>query len=151
MNDSSQRYVKPQAKDMMFHRVLSTALKLGISMRGMKLLYVRGRKSGELRSAVVGPVAHDDQLYLVAPRGHTQWVRNLRAAGEGQLRLGRKVEKFSATELTDAEKPPILRPYLKIWKEDTGVFFDNTDDQAPDARLLEIAPNHPIFRLQITK
>jgi deazaflavin-dependent oxidoreductase (nitroreductase family) len=151
MNDTAPRYVKPQAKDMMFHRVLSAALKLGISMRGMKLLYVRGRKSGELRSAVVGPLQHEGQLYLVAPRGNTQWVRNLRVAGEGQLRLGRKVERFTATEIPDGDKPPVLRPYLKVWKEDTGVFFDNTDDLAPEARLLEIAPNHPVFRLEIRK
>ncbi|WP_163571289.1 nitroreductase family deazaflavin-dependent oxidoreductase [Fodinicola feengrottensis] len=135
---------------MWIHRILSTTLKLGITMRGMKLLYVRGRKSGELRTAVVGPLRHEGQLYLVAPRGNTQWVRNLRAAGEGQLRLGFKTEEFTATELADAEKPPVLRPYLKIWKEDTG-FFNNTDHQAPEARLLEIAPNHPVFRIEIAQ
>jgi deazaflavin-dependent oxidoreductase (nitroreductase family) len=150
MNDT-QRYVQPKARDLRIHKILSTALKIGISMRGMKLLYVRGRKSGELRSAVVGPLLHEGQLYLVAPRGNTQWVRNLRAAGEGQLRLGRKVEQFTATELADTDKPPVLRPYLKVWKEDTGVFFDNTDDKASDPRLLEIAPNHPIFRIEIKK
>jgi hypothetical protein len=100
---------------------------------------------------VVGPLEVDGQLYLVAPRGNTQWARNLRAAGEGQLRLGRKVEHFTATELADADKPPVLRPYLKVWKEDIGVFFDNVDENAPEAKLREISPNHPVFRLQITR
>lgn len=151
MNDTAPRYVAPKARDLMFHRVLTVMIKTGITMRGMRLLSVRGRKSGEPRSAVVGPLEVDGQLYLVAPRGNTQWARNLRAAGGGQLRLGRKVEHFTATEIADTDKPPVLRPYLKVWKEDTGVFFDNVDDKAPEAKLLEIAPNHPVFRLVVTK
>jgi hypothetical protein len=39
--------------------------------------------------------------YLVAPRGHTQWVRNLRAQGEGRLLLGRRAEQFTAVEVPD--------------------------------------------------
>ena len=59
----------------------------------------------------------------MAPRGRTQWVRNLRASGEGRLLLGRRAERFTATELTDDEKPPLLRAYLERWKMETGVFF----------------------------
>ena len=60
----------------------------------------------------VNVLSHAGQRYLVAPRGQTQWVRNLRAAGGGELRVGRKVERFTATELPDERKPEVLRAYL---------------------------------------
>ena len=85
--------------------------------------------------------------YLVAPRGHTQWVRNLRASGEGRLLLGRTGERFTATELTDDEKPPLLRAYLKRWKMEVGVFFGGVGPDSPDEELRRIAPDHPVFRI----
>jgi deazaflavin-dependent oxidoreductase (nitroreductase family) len=111
------------------------------------VLAVRGRKSGEWRTTPVNLLSHDGQRYLVAPRGHTQWVRNLRAAGTGELRLGRRAEAFSAVELADADKPAVLRAYLKRWKFEVGVFFDGVDADASDADLLRIAPGYPVFRL----
>jgi hypothetical protein len=51
--------------------------------------------------------------YIVALRGETQWVRNLRASGEGRLRKGRRIEEFTATELADDEEVLLLRAYLK--------------------------------------
>jgi hypothetical protein len=74
-------------------------------------------------------------------------VRNLRAAGGGELRVGRKVEPFRAVELADDEKPAILRAYLKRWKFEVGVFFDGVDASAPEPTLREIAPGYPVFRL----
>jgi hypothetical protein len=85
--------------------------------------------------------------YLVAPRGHTQWVKNLRAAGEGRLRLGARTRSFDAVELTDDEKPELLRAYLTKWKFEVGVFFDGVGPDASDDELRRIAPDHPVFRL----
>jgi hypothetical protein len=85
--------------------------------------------------------------YLVAPRGETQWVRNLRVAKTGELRLGRRVESFHAEELRDADKPPLLRAYLQKWAFEVKVFFDGVGADASDAELLRIAPNHPVFRI----
>ncbi|WP_233359102.1 PNPOx family protein [Thermomonospora amylolytica] len=82
------------------------------------------------------------------PRGHTHWVRNLRAAdGRGELRLGRRVEPFTATEVPDADKPPILRAYLKRWKWEVGVFFEGLGPDSSDEDLLRAAPDYPVFRL----
>ena len=86
--------------------------------------------------------------YLVAPRGHTQWVRNLRAAGEGRLLLGRKHEPFPASEIADADKEPILRAYLRRWKWEVGVFFGGVDADSSSEELRRIAPDHPIFRIR---
>jgi hypothetical protein len=64
----------------------------------------------------VNLLVFEDQRYLVAPRGQTQWVRNLRVAGQGELRVGRRTETFRATELGDDEKVDVLRAYLGRWK-----------------------------------
>ena len=117
----------------------------GISVWGSRMLYVRGRTSGQWRSTPVNVLTYEGRSYLVAPRGHTQWVRNLRAAGGGELKVGRKVERFTATELVDEQKPGVLRAYLKRWKMEVGVFFDGVGADAPDSTLLRIAPGYPVF------
>jgi hypothetical protein len=74
-------------------------------------------------------------------------VRNLRASGGGKLFVGRRSEDFTAVELGDAEKPPLLRAYLKKWKWEVGQFFGGVGPDAPEEELLRIAPDHPVFRL----
>ncbi|HWS46895.1 MAG TPA: nitroreductase/quinone reductase family protein [Acidimicrobiia bacterium] len=131
-----------------FNRGVAALTRLGISVWGSRVLRVRGRTSGEPRTVPVNLLSHEGARYLVAPRGETQWVRNLRAAGgEAELLLGKKVEQFSSTELADAEKPPVLRAYLKRWKAEVGVFFDGVSATSPDADVERIAPRHPVFRL----
>src|SRR6202012_244356 len=103
-------------------------------------LAVRGRKSGEWRTTPVNLLVIDGQRYLVAPRGHTQWVRNLRVAHTGGLRLGRRPEPFAATELTDDEKPAILRAYLKRWKAEVGVFFGGVGPGSSEGGARRPAP-----------
>jgi deazaflavin-dependent oxidoreductase (nitroreductase family) len=135
------------AMDRFSRRLVSGLTRMGISLLGSRILYVRGRKTGEWRTTPVNLLVHEGERYLVAPRGHTQWVRNMRVAGGGELHIGRRVEVFTATELADADKPEILRAYLKRWKFEVGMFFDGVGPDASDERLLEIAPGYPVFRL----
>jgi deazaflavin-dependent oxidoreductase (nitroreductase family) len=121
--------------------------RLGIGIAGSRVLEVRGRKTGEPRRTPVNPMTFEGRRYLVAPRGHTQWVRNLRVQGEGSLIVGRRAEPFTAVELTDDEKPPILREYLRRWKWESGQLFGGVGPDAPDEELRRIAPDHPVFRL----
>ncbi|HEX5403851.1 MAG TPA: nitroreductase family deazaflavin-dependent oxidoreductase [Pseudonocardiaceae bacterium] len=144
---TAERYVTPKNSTDFFNNVVARLTRMGFSVWGSRVLSVRGRKSGEMRSTPVNLLTVDGQRYLVAPRGHTQWVRNLRVAGEGELRVGRRTERFVPTELVDEDKPAILRAYLKRWKFEVGVFFDGVDASASDAKLLEIAPGYPIFRI----
>ena len=130
-----------------FNRGVALATRLGISVWGSRVLRVKGRKSGEWRSTPVNLLTIDGSRYLVAPRGVTQWVRNLRVAGSGELRVGKRVETFSAQEMADAEKPPVLRAYLKRWKAEVGVFFGGVGPDSSDEDLLRIAPDHPVFVL----
>jgi deazaflavin-dependent oxidoreductase (nitroreductase family) len=117
----------------------------GVSLRGSRILAVRGRTSGIWRTTPVNPLSFDGNRYLVSPRGHTQWVRNLRAAGGGELRVGQRTEPFTATELADPDKPALLRAYLKQWKFEVGVFFQGVGPDATDEQLLAIAPGYPVF------
>lgn len=121
--------------------------RLGVSVAGSRVLEVRGRKSGEPRRTPVNLLTVDGTRYLVAPRGHTQWVRNLRARGEGRLLLGRHAESFTADELADDDKPALLRAYLQRWKWEVGKFFAGVGPDSPDDELRRIAPDHPIFRI----
>src|SRR2546421_4483822 len=106
MNAESQpRYLEPTRSTRIFNATVARLTRMGVSVYGSRVLYVKGRKSGEWRSTPVNLLTVDGTRYLVAPRGHTQWVRNLRAVGTGELRVGRRAEPFRATEITDDAKP----------------------------------------------
>jgi deazaflavin-dependent oxidoreductase (nitroreductase family) len=130
-----------------FNPAVAGLTRLGLSVVGSRVLEVRGRKSGEPRRTPVNPLTFEGERYLVAPRGHVQWVRNLRASGTGRLLAGRKVQEFSAVELPDEEKPPLLRAYLERWKWEVGQFFGGVGPDASDEELIRIAPDHPVFRI----
>ena len=146
MSATDERYVKPGwFTKHVFNAVGAGATRVGLSVWGSRVLEVRGRSSGEWRSTPVNVLTLDGRRYLVAPRGVTQWVRNLRVAGEGRLRLGRRVEPFRATEIADEDKIEILRAYLKRWKAEVGVFFGGVGAGSTDDEIRAIAPNHPVF------
>jgi deazaflavin-dependent oxidoreductase (nitroreductase family) len=146
---ASKPWVYPEvtSSDRIFGRLMVLASRLGISVAGSRLLRVRGRSSGEWRQAPVNPLPFEGRTYLVAPRGHVQWVRNLRAAGEGELQRGWSRRRFTARELTDAEKPAILRAYLKKWAFEVGRFFEGVGADASDDDLRAILPKHPVFEI----
>ena len=133
-----------------FNRAVAGLTRLGVSVYGSRVLEVRGRTSGQWRQTPVNLLTYEGSEYLVAPRGHTQWVKNLRASGEGRLRVGRRVKAFSAVELSDDEKAPLLRAYLKKWKFEVGVFFGGVGPESSEEDLGRIAPDHPVFRLTST-
>lgn len=146
------RYVMPatpmgRRMGRLFNGTVATLTRRGISIWGSRVLSVRGRKSGEWRSTPVNLLTVGGQRYLVSPRGHTQWVRNMRVAGGGELRVGRRVEAFTATELADEQKPELLRAYLRRWKFEVGMFFDGVGPDAPEEKMLEIAPGYPVFQI----
>jgi deazaflavin-dependent oxidoreductase (nitroreductase family) len=143
------RYKKPDwATRNVLNPALGLLMRMGLSVRGSRVLAVRGRKSGEWRTTPANPLELDGRRYLVAPRGNTQWVRNVRAGGETELRLGGKRERIRPVELPDEEKAPILRGYLAKWKMEAGQFFDGVTAESPDDDVRRIAPNHPVFRIE---
>jgi deazaflavin-dependent oxidoreductase (nitroreductase family) len=143
------RYIAPKGRDPI-HSAARWLTRHGVSVYGSRMLRVRGRKSGEPRLTLVNLLVVDGDRYLVAPRGHTQWVRNLRAAGAGELVLGRRVEPVTAVELADDVKVPVLRAYLKRFGWEVGMFFENLTKNSTDDELREVAPGFPAFRLEST-
>ena len=130
-----------------FNRLVAFLTSRGISVIGSRVLAVKGRTSGEWRTTPVNLLVHDGRRYLVAPRGETQWVRNLRAAGTGELRVGKRAESFRGRELNDDEKVPVMRAYLKKWKAEVGIFFEGTGPDSSDEQIRAIAPKHPAFEV----
>jgi deazaflavin-dependent oxidoreductase (nitroreductase family) len=131
-----------------FNRAVAGLTRLGVSVWGSRILEVRGRKTGAPRRVPVNVLHLEGERYVVAPRGHTQWVRNLRVAGEAHLLLGRGRERIRAVEVADADKVAILRAYLQRWKWEVGQFFGGVGPEDPVDDLQRIAPDHPVFRIE---
>ncbi|TMF95228.1 MAG: DUF385 domain-containing protein [Chloroflexi bacterium] len=145
-----EHYQKPDwFTKHVFNNFVATCTRLGISVWGSRVLRVRGRKSGEWRSSPVNLLTYQGNRYLVAPRGHTQWVRNIRVAGGGELVLGGRVQRFRAVEIPDDDKVPLLRAYLKRWSFEVGIFFGGVNAESSDADLRRIAPDHPAVRVEL--
>jgi deazaflavin-dependent oxidoreductase (nitroreductase family) len=133
-----------------FNPSVATLTRAGVSVLGSRVLRVRGRTSGVWRETPVNLLALDDNHYLVAPRGETQWVKNLRASGGGELRVGRRTQAFTAEEIDDDEKTTVLRAYLKRWRWEVGVFFGGVGPGSSEGDLRGEGRHHPVFRLQLT-
>ena len=141
-------YQKPDfVTKRVFNPAFDLLMKLGLSFRGSRILYVTGRKTGNVYATPVNPLSFEGQRYLVAPRGETGWVKNIRASGGGQLRLGGKREAITVQEISGEEKVPVLRAYLKNWKSETSKFFGGVTDESPEETLRQTAPAHPMFRI----
>jgi deazaflavin-dependent oxidoreductase (nitroreductase family) len=132
-----------------FNRLVAGLHKLGLSVQGSQTLSVRGRKSGEMRSNPVNPFELNGRTYLLAPRGTTQWVRNMRVAKEGELHSGRKVRHFTAEEVPDSDKLPLMRLYMDKWSWEVKGFL-GIDAKASDEEIKRILPDHPAFVLTFT-
>jgi deazaflavin-dependent oxidoreductase (nitroreductase family) len=145
---ATDRYLEPGRGARILNDVIAGLTRLGISVWGSRVLAVRGRRSGAWRTVPVNLLVVDGERFLVAPRGVTQWVRNLRAAGGGELRVGRRVEAFTVDELGDDAKPAVLREYLRRWAFEVGVFFDGVDASSPDEALRAVAAGYPVFRIR---
>ena len=78
-------------------------LSLGMPMGPNTLLTVRGRTSRLPRSAPVAIVELDDRRWIIGAYGDVQWVRNLRAAGEAEIRVHGRIEPVAARELGRTE------------------------------------------------
>ena len=143
-----ERYVRPDwFTRSVFNPLVSLLTRLGVSVYGSRVLAVRGRTTGVWRTTPVNLLEYRGQQYLVAPRGVTQWVRNVRAGADAELRLGARRHSIRLVEMPDAEKPDLLRAYLRKWRWEVGQFFEGVGPEASPADLQRIAPNHPVFHI----
>jgi deazaflavin-dependent oxidoreductase (nitroreductase family) len=152
MTMTEPRYVQPGwfTKNV-FNRAVRRLTRWGVSVAGSRELRVRGRTTGEWRATPVNLLTIGDNRYLVAPRGVTQWVRNIRVSPDAELRVGRRTEAFRAEELADDLKIPVLREYLRRWGWEVGAFFAGISKNSTDAELAGIAGDFPVFRVHVAK
>jgi hypothetical protein len=144
------RYVRPNwFTRNVFNRIVAWLTQLGVSVYGSRLLAVRGRRTGQWHTTPVNLLEYRGQRYLVAPRGVTQWVRNVRAGSQTELRLGSRRERIGLVEIPDSDplKIELMRQYLRKWAFEVGVFFEGVGATSSDEDLRRIAPSHPTFRI----
>ncbi|MFD3324445.1 nitroreductase/quinone reductase family protein [Streptomyces sp. NPDC058701] len=152
MNAPTPYYVQAGPLATRFNALFGKLARFGISVAGTAELSVRGRTSGQMQRIPVNPHTYEGAQYLVSARGHSQWVRNMRAAGGGELRVGRTVRSFTVTEVTDpVQQGAVLRAYLEKWGWEVGRFFQGVTATSTDAELQATAGDHPVFRITMTR
>ena len=120
---SSPALRAPTRLEQLFNRFYGSLVGLGLGFSYNYLLAVRGRKSGRTYSIPIDLLELNGRRYLVAPRGHTQWVRNAEAAGEVTLKKGRARQRFRLRALAESEKPEVLKAYLHTFKREVQKYF----------------------------
>ncbi|MFI1279954.1 nitroreductase/quinone reductase family protein [Streptomyces sp. NPDC020858] len=151
MSTPTPHYVQAGPFATRFNALFGKLARFGISLAGSAELSVRGRRSGEMQRIPVNPHTYEGGQYLVSARGHSQWVRNMRVAGGGELRVGRKVRTFTATEVTDpVQKAALLRTYLEKWGWEVNRFFQGVTAKSSEAELRAASGDHPVFRITVS-
>jgi deazaflavin-dependent oxidoreductase (nitroreductase family) len=146
MRNQPESFQRPTAVERWFNAIVGALVRMGIGLPSMRVLEVQGRKSGRLYTLPVDLLSRDGKLYLVAPRGRAEWVRNAEASGSVVLRRGRSVERYQLRALADAEKPPILEAYLDRFRREVQRFFPVPAGSPADA-FASIASQYPAFEL----
>src|ERR1051326_9526189 len=131
--------------------IITTLLRLGLPVGPSVLLSVRGRTRGKIYTIPVELVKTGGPRYLVAAFGEVNWVRNLRAAGQAQLTMGRRTEAIGVAELGAREAAPILKQFLRASQRVPFIkpYFHVTPQSSLADFELE-AEHHPVFRIVST-
>jgi deazaflavin-dependent oxidoreductase (nitroreductase family) len=146
METKPPEFRAPNAAEAFFNRAFGFLVGLGIGPKFIYLMQVRGRKTGKIYSAPVNMMDLGGKLYLVAPRGRANWVRNAEAAGEVTLKRGSSRKRFALQAIPDGAKPEILKEYLDRYQSAVKKFFPVAPGSPVEA-FRGIAGNYPVFEL----
>lgn len=102
------------------------------------ILAVPGRRTRRPLHVTLIPWEVDGVLYLMSQYGVTEWVRNLRAAGRGELLRKGLTQPFKPIEVEGDERDRVIATFEKR----TPRPFRRDFDQRPGAA------DHPTFRLE---
>jgi deazaflavin-dependent oxidoreductase (nitroreductase family) len=139
-------FLAPTTGERIFNRMFGTLVGLGLAPGHMFLLEVRGRKSGKVYRTPVDLLEVEGKLYLVAPRGRTQWVRNAEAAGEIVLKRGSPRRHYRLRAVNAEDRLPYLKAYLDRFKTEVQRYFPLPAGSPPQA-FAAVAENYPVFEL----
>jgi F420H(2)-dependent quinone reductase len=144
--DASPAFREPSPLARVFNRAFGLLVGLGLGPRDYYLLQVKGRKSGRVYGTPVSLVSLHGVRFLIAPRGRTQWVRNVEASNEVVLKRGASRPRFQLRALSDADKPPVLLAYLERYGSVVQRYFPVPAGSSARA-FAEIAARYPVFEL----
>jgi deazaflavin-dependent oxidoreductase (nitroreductase family) len=144
----SMRFDQPSLLDRIVNRAFGSLVKIGLGLSHNFLLEVRGRKTGRVYSTPVNLLEHEGKRYLVAPRGYTQWVRNVIASQEATLVKGARQEKIRLSVVADSAKAEILRAYLDRYKRTVQRYFP-IPAGSPLEAFEPVAGQYPVFDVTI--
>jgi deazaflavin-dependent oxidoreductase (nitroreductase family) len=85
------------------NRLVKLLQRLGLKLGTIHVLTVPGRTSGAPRPTPVSPLTVDGRRYVNAALPQSDWARNVRAAGTGELTYGRHRRRVMLTEVTDPD------------------------------------------------
>jgi len=139
-------FLKPKPLERALNKTIGLAARLGLVPRYMYLLEVRGRKTGKIYSTPVNLLAFNGRHYLVGPRGHSAWSKNVAAAGRVALVRGNSRQQYRVIELPDDQKPEILRAYVNEYRHTVQRFFA-VPGASPVEAFRAIADRHPVFEV----
>jgi deazaflavin-dependent oxidoreductase (nitroreductase family) len=132
--------------DRLFNRLMGRALRFGVAPGYMRLLEVRGRKSGKTFTTPVNLLEFQGRRWLVAARGETAWARNARAAGRVVIRRGARSESLMVREVADADKPEVIKAFVEQFASQVQRFFE-VKAGSPVEAFRASAPRTPVFEL----
>ena len=142
-------YHKPSGVTKVFNRVFGMFAGKGFAPRNSIVIETKGRRSGQPRSVPVNIVDYEGGRYLVSPRGESEWVRNVRAAGgQAVFRHGKRTP-VRLDELPPGERGPIIQKYLRENAMATKQHF-GINPKSDIAEFERIAALHPVFRITDT-
>lgn len=127
--------------------VFRLVLGAGVKVGKMSLLTTRGRRSGQPRTTPVWLAEYQGQRFLVSTYGQSNWVRNLRAAGEATLTRGWRSERISVVEVGAKEAAPVLQHFVSTIPAVVRSSFDVTPTSPFPLFEQEVA-RHPVFRVR---
>jgi deazaflavin-dependent oxidoreductase (nitroreductase family) len=150
LEQASGSFVKPNWVEHLFNSAVGLLVRVGVGPSHMRVLEVRGRKSGSTHSLPVDLLDQGDALFLVSPRGRTQWVRNAEVCGEVTLRRGKQSTRYRLRPLADSEKPPILKAYLDRFHREVQRFFPVRAGSSIE-QFISLSGRYPAFELVPTR
>lgn len=113
----------------------------------VQVLAVRGRRTGQWHERPVGVCVWRGDRHIIGFYGHTQWARNLQAAGTAQLRVRDRVEQISVTELAGDEKSEFMRFLVRRYGLIARAWFKVRPKNLSQDDLDRLVANHPVFRI----
>jgi deazaflavin-dependent oxidoreductase (nitroreductase family) len=133
-----------------FNALVRRLLAFGLPLGPNALLTVRGRKSGRPRTTPVAVIEIDGGRWISSPYGDVNWVRNLRAEGQGVITVRGRTEEVRAVELSTEEAAVFFAetfgPYVRGLPAGRFILSllgarEMVDDPQSAAR------RHPVFEL----